>query len=192
MTDDITAAIAPKSDQLNADDLLTGPITVVIDRVDVKEGEQPVTVHLIGRKPWKPCKSMGRVLAAAWGPRSSAWGGRSVTLYCDPKVQWGGMAVGGIRVSHMSHIAAPMKLALTATKGKKTIFEVKPLAVSDPLVDALREIGATIEQADQWCATVNKPPLSTADANTRAKAANHFRNNPGLLVQKAASAGESE
>jgi hypothetical protein len=85
---------------------LTGPITITITGVTVKGGgqEQPVAIHFEGDdgKPYKPCKSMSRVLVSAWGPDSSKYVGRSLTLYCDPKVKWGGMEVGGIRISHMS------------------------------------------------------------------------------------------
>lgn len=130
---DMTAAITPKSDQINADDLISGPRTITISHVEVKPSpEQPVSIYYEGDggKPWKPCKSMSRVLVAAWGPDAKAYVGRSVTLYRDPKVTWGGMAVGGIRISHMSHIDRDMVMALTATKGKRAPFTVKALSAS--------------------------------------------------------------
>ena len=71
---DMASAIIPKSDQLNADDLLAGPITIKITGVTVKGGqEQPVSIHYEGDdgKPYKSCKSMNRVLVSAWGPDSS-------------------------------------------------------------------------------------------------------------------------
>ena len=56
MGDDITPFIQAKSDQLNADDLIGGPITARITNVRVTGGDQqPVTVELDGgHKPWKP------------------------------------------------------------------------------------------------------------------------------------------
>ncbi len=129
---DMTAVIAPRSDQLNADSLLSGPITITITNVTIRPGtEQPVSIFFEGDgdRPWKPCKSMARVMVAMWGPDASAYIGRSLTLYCDPKVLWGGMAVGGIRISHMSHISGTQTMALTATKGSKKPFTVKPLPV---------------------------------------------------------------
>lgn len=126
-------AIIPKSDQLNADDLLAGPITIKIKDVTVRSGqEQPVSIHYEGDngKPYKPCKSMSRVLVAVWGPDSSKYAGRSLTLYCDPKVKWGGMEVGGIRISHMSDIADPVTMALTVTRANKRPFTVKPLEIA--------------------------------------------------------------
>src|SRR3546814_12888811 len=71
---------------------------------------------------------MSRVLVSAWGPDANAYSGRSLTLYRDPKVKWGGMEIGGIRVSHMSHIERDMVMALTATKGKRAPYTVKVLA----------------------------------------------------------------
>lgn len=128
MTTDMRGVIVPKSDQINADDFISGPRTVKIKGVSISPGtEQPVTIELEGSKPWRPCKSMSRLLVAAWGPDAKEYAGRSVTLYCDPKVKWGGMEVGGIRVSHMSHIDSDLVLALTMTKGKKAPTRVKPL-----------------------------------------------------------------
>lgn len=128
MTTDMRGVIVPKSDQINADDFLSGPRTVKIKGVSINPGtEQPVTIELEGSKPWRPCKSMSRLLVAAWGPDAKEYAGRSVTLYCDPKVKWGGMEVGGIRVSHMSHIDSDLVLALTMTKGKKAPTRVKQL-----------------------------------------------------------------
>ncbi len=127
---DMRAVIVPRSDQINADDLLAGPITIIITNVTIRPGtEQPVSIFFEGDngKPWRPCKSMARVMVALWGPDASAYLGRSLTLFCDPKVMWGGFAVGGIRISHMSHISGTQTMALTATKGSKKPFTVKPL-----------------------------------------------------------------
>ncbi|MBB4642331.1 hypothetical protein [Rhizorhapis suberifaciens] len=128
---DMTPVIVPKSDQISADDLIAGPLTIRIAEVDIRPGtEQPVTIHYDddGGRPWKPCKSMCRVLVAAWGPDAKAYVGRAVTLYRDPKVKWGGMEVGGIRISHLSDIDREMVMALTATRGKRAPYTVKPLA----------------------------------------------------------------
>lgn len=111
--------ITPKSDQLNADDLLAGPITVMITGVRRGSAEQPVDLLITGRQPYKPCKSMRRALIAAWGDDGRAWVGRCMTLYADPEVKFGGVKVGGIRISHLSHIDRDLHLSLTATKGKR-------------------------------------------------------------------------
>lgn len=130
---DMTKAIVPKSDQLNSDDLIAGPITIKITDVTIRGGqEQPVSIHYEGDngKPYKPCKSMSRVLVANWGADAKNYIGRSISLYREPTVKWAGMEVGGIRISHMSDIDSAMTMALTATKGSRKPFTVKPLVVA--------------------------------------------------------------
>lgn len=132
---DMAPTIIPKSDQLNADDLLAGPRTITIREMNVDPGtEQPVKVFFNGDngKPYLPCKSMRRVMVALWGPDASAYAGRSMTLYRDPTVTWGGMEVGGIRISHMSHIDKQAVVVLTATKKARKPFTVAPLVVEKP------------------------------------------------------------
>lgn len=123
---DMSSVIVPKSDQINAEDFIAGPRTFAIEGVAISPGtEQPVNVKLAGeQRLFRPCKSMSRVLVAAWGPDANAYVGRSVTLYRDPKVKWGGLEVGGIRISHMSHIERDMVMSLTATKGKRAPHKV--------------------------------------------------------------------
>lgn len=127
---DMTTVTAPKSDQINADDLIGRNMTITIREVQIKGGqEQPVAIVFDGSdKVFRPCKSMSRVLVAAWGADAKKYVGRSLTLYRDPSVKWGGMEVGGIRISHMSDIERSMTMALTATKGSRKPFVVQPLA----------------------------------------------------------------
>jgi hypothetical protein len=132
MEESIAYTITPKSDQANADDLIASPATVQIVEVRKGDKESPVWITTTGfdGRPWKPCKSMRRVLVAAWGEYPSAWIGRSVTLFCDPEVVYGGVKVGGIRISHMSDIAADLALSLTATRGKRKPFTVRRLDIA--------------------------------------------------------------
>lgn len=134
--------IVPKSDQLNADDLLAGPITVSV--VGVKRGdtaEQPISIEIDGgRQPYKPCKSMRRVMITAWGDDGRKWIGQSMTLYCDPDVKFGGVKVGGIRISHMTGINGRRAFMLTTTRSKRSEFQVDALVDGDDL--ALRKIKA--------------------------------------------------
>ena len=133
---DLKSTITPKSNQLNFDDFLaTGPITVKI--TDVKgsgEDQQPVAISYEGDKgkPYLPCKSMRRVLVYVWGSDGKKYIGRTLTLYGDPKVVFGGQAVGGIRISHMSDINEPVTLALSASKASKKPFTVQPLTKTKP------------------------------------------------------------
>lgn len=146
MTNDMSAVIVPKSDQINAEDFLAGPKTYTIEGVAISPGtEQPVQIKLAGeQRVWRPCKSMSRVLVAAWGPDANVYAGRSVTLYRDPKVKWGGLEVGGIRVSHMTHIDKDMMVSLTATKGKRAPHVVKPLAAE------VKQIQTAKQTAEEW------------------------------------------
>lgn len=131
----IKETIVPKSDQLNADDLIAGPRTILITAVKVGEynpdakGQQPVDISFEGDKgrPWKPCKSMRRVLVNLWGDDAQRYVGRSVTLFRDENVTFGKDAVGGIRISHMSHLEQEMSLSLTMTRGSRKPFKVSPL-----------------------------------------------------------------
>lgn len=127
---DLTESIAPRSDQLNSDDLITGPVTVTVQDVTKGTPEQPVNVNLAeypGR-PYKPSKSMRRVMVAAWGKEASEYAGRRLTLFRNPDITFGRDKVGGIEISALSHIDKPLTLALTATRGKKKPFTVQPLA----------------------------------------------------------------
>ena len=128
---DISKTIEPKSDQLNSDDLLAGPRTIKVTKVALLGGDQPVAIHYEGDngKPYKPCKSMRRVMVSVWGNDGNTYAGRSMMLYRDDKVSFGGAAVGGIRISHMSHIDKDVTLALTVTRANRKPFTVKPLRV---------------------------------------------------------------
>jgi len=137
---DLSHTITPKSDQLNYDDLLTGAITVKVTRVEKADGEQPVVVHIDGGyQPYKPCKSMRRVLIATWGKDGDKWIGQRMTLYGDPTVKWAGQEVGGIRISHMSGIDKPRTYQLTITRGKRQQYTVKPLPVEPSQTDRCRQ-----------------------------------------------------
>lgn len=143
---DITETLAPRSDQINADDFITGPRTFIVEKVTAGTPEQPVEIHLAGLpgRPFKPSKTVRRLLVAAWGPEASAWTGRRMTLYRDPAVRFGGAEVGGIRVSHLSDIDKPIKVALTVTRGKRQPFTIEPLA---PMPDDIADFDAAIAHA---------------------------------------------
>ena len=131
----MSETVIPKSDQLNADDLIGGTRTIRIQRVSgTGNGDQPVAVYFDGDegRPYKPCKSMRRVMIAVWGPDAAQYAGRSMTLYRDPEVAFGGMKVGGIRISHMSHLEREMTMALTATRASRKPYTVKPLKSEPP------------------------------------------------------------
>lgn len=144
MSFDITDTLAPKSDQLDAIDLVSGPRTFTVTSVSAGNAEQPVNVHLAEfPRVWRPSKGMRRVLAACWGANASEWTGRRVTLYCDPEVSFGKEKVGGTRISHLSHIDAPKKVPMLVAKGRSAVFTVQPLKDAPaPVASA----GPTLEQ----------------------------------------------
>ena len=129
--EEIRASIVPKSDQLNSEDLLTGPITVTVK--GVRRGttkEQPINVELVEtERAFRPCKTMRRILIAAWSDDSAKWIGQRITLFCDPSVVYAGVRVGGVRISHLSGLDGPKTFLLTQTRGKKAEVIVKPLPV---------------------------------------------------------------
>lgn len=174
---DLSPTIKPKSDQLNADDLITGPITVKI--TDVKSGptDQPVHIHIEGQQPYKPCKTMRRVLITAWGSDGKQWSGKSMTLYCDPSVKFGGIALGGIRISHLSHINGHMNMMLTMSRGRKAQFVVKPLVVEQgiDLIAVAQECGYTERQV---CETYPTPLNSISEVEDVEGCAAFLRANP--------------
>ena len=130
---DISAYIAPKSDQLNADDLLTGPMTVTVkDATQAEDNRVSVHTEETPGRPYKPSKSMLRVIAKAWGNDSTAWTGGRLTLYRNPTIRFGREEVGGIEISHMTGIDGEFKIPLTVTRGKKKLHTVKPLAAQSP------------------------------------------------------------
>ena len=172
---DMGAVIIPKSDQLNSDDLIAGPITVKITGVSIKGGaEQPIAISFDGDdgKPYKPCKSMCRVMVTAWGADSKKYTGRSMTLYREPTVKWAGMEVGGIRISHMSDIDSALTMALTATRGSRKPFTVHPIKSDAPdwrkelteaaTADALAKVWARIPKSQQAQYAAEKDALKAA------------------------------
>lgn len=154
---DITDAAAPKSDQINADDLMSGPRTVTITDVRQGNSEQPVeivTAEFGTGRPYRPGKSMIRVLINAWGAEASTYKGRRLTIYRDPEIAFGPSKVGGIRISHMSHISKKLTLALTVTRGKRAPYIVEPLPDGPPII--------TSEQADDIAALIETAADKTA------------------------------
>ena len=114
-----------------------------------KMHEATVVLRVAGGIPTPP----------AGGGAGHAWIGRSMTLYNDPEVKFGGVMVGGIRISHMSHIERDIALSLTSTKGKKQGYTVHKLEVQRPrqrcpvtLDTVLRAVAkATTTDHINWC-----------------------------------------
>lgn len=147
--EDLRPAIIPRSDQLNAEQLIAGPMTVRVSDVQVGSSEQPVIVHYDDEagRPYKPCKTMLRVLILAWGQDGTKWPGQSMTLYSDPLVRFGGEEVGGVRISHMTGIPAKgIDVKLTAKRGKKVLHHIDMLEAKKADVATLADVLALVER----------------------------------------------
>jgi hypothetical protein len=123
----LRSTIIPKSDQLNADQLLGNDMPITVTSVTLSASpDQPLTIHYDGEngRPFKPCKTMRKVLIALWGEDGNTWIGRSMLLFCDTKVKWAGEEVGGIRIKAVSHIDCDKMLSLTETRGKKAKIKI--------------------------------------------------------------------
>ena len=139
---DLTESIAPRSDQINADDLIAGPQTYTVREVIAGKAESPFDFMLVETdRAYRPSKTMRRVIVNAWGAEAAVYAGRRLTLYREPSIKFGGAVVGGIRISHMSHIDGPKKVAVQTSRGKREEFTVQPLPDPkpvDPKVAALK------------------------------------------------------
>jgi hypothetical protein len=160
---DISDTIQAKSDQLNADDLIGREfIDILITATKRDATEQPVSLSYQGDngKPYKPCLSMRRVLVYAWGKDSSNYVGRTLRLYRDPSIKWGKEEVGGLRISHLSHMKAPLTVPLTVKQGTKKMFTVHPLEVQAPAprrtLSDEEKAAAAKKKADEVIAAIAK------------------------------------
>lgn len=127
--EDFLQTTQAKSDQVNASDLIGGPLVCQITDIQMTgSADQPISIFVDAHpQPWKPSKTSRRVLAACWADAEpSDWVGRYVVLCNDPSVKWAGEAVGGIRTSHLSHINERKTIMVNATRGKKAAQVVEP------------------------------------------------------------------
>ncbi|SNT16141.1 hypothetical protein SAMN06295912_15028 [Sphingomonas laterariae] len=150
---DMSRFVEAKSDQLNADDLIGAPRTITITRVTGNDGDQPVSIFYQGDngKPFKPCKTIRRVLMGVWGRYANEYVGKSMTLYRDDKVTFGGLETGGIRISHMSDIDREMIVVVMKSKGKKAGVKILPLVVeqkADKVADGVRALIERIQNGE--------------------------------------------
>ena len=152
----LSQATLARSDQLNADDLVGGPRTFTVAEVRRGDAEQPVAIVLEEfppNRPFKPSKTVLRLLSFVWGEETDDWPERPrFTLYRDATVKWAGQEIGGIRVSHMSHISKPVKIALAESKGKKTLHVVDPLPDDAPTAPPIDEetVARLAELRAEW------------------------------------------
>jgi hypothetical protein len=110
--------------------LIAGPRVITITGVLIDmQKDQPVSISFEGdSKVFRPCKSMRKMLIVVWGADASKYIGRSLDLFLDSNVTWGGASVGGVRISKMTHIEKPVTVMLTVSRGKRAPFVVQPMA----------------------------------------------------------------
>lgn len=132
---DLSGTIKAKSDQLNADDLVTGPIMIQVEGVKLTEDpKQSVHIYYYGceNKPFKPCLTVRRILIALWGKDGNQWANKWMNLYVDASVSFGNQKnIGGIRVDAVSHISSAATISLTVRRGMKQHFVIQPIQLED-------------------------------------------------------------
>ncbi|WGH92117.1 hypothetical protein QDX21_07175 [Auritidibacter ignavus] len=161
MSFDISHTLQAKSDQINAVDLVGGPQLITITQVrDGGSKEQPVAIDTkeTPGRAFKPAKTVRRILAELWGTDANTWVGRQLVIFNDPSVTWAGEAVGGIRVSHMSHIDGERTVTVRMSRAKRQQVTIKPLE-NPPARDWLAE-------AETHAGDINRLRELWAEANT--------------------------
>lgn len=164
---DVSIAMQAKSDQLNAVDIMGVEPVITIRDVQVRNGDQPVWVFYHGdnNRPWKPSKSMIRILASGWGTESSSWVGKSVQIFMEPSVRYAGQEVGGIRIRAMSDIPQKgINATITISRTKREPYPVKFLNMERPkypdeqfnsnfdsMVEAMQNGKMTLQQVIAQC-----------------------------------------
>lgn len=176
--EDLRSTTMPKSTQLNADQLVVGPMDLTITDVRIGPDEkQPIAVHYENEagRPFLPCLTMRRVLLAAWGHDGREWVGKSLRVFHDPQVRFGGEDVGGVRISHMTDIPGRrIELKLTASKGKKVLYSIErmePVQSGPTLAHVLQLISLAANNADMKAAKAAAETLNAAADIEKALAA---------------------
>ena len=120
----------PRSDQLNYEDFIGSPRTFLVAGVKTGSAEQKYDIELAGEpRFWRPPLTVLRLLVAGWTDEATTWPEHAVTLFGDPSITFGRDKVGGIRISHMSHLPddKPLTVNLTKTRGKREPITVQPM-----------------------------------------------------------------
>lgn len=152
---DIAPFVEAESNRITADDLIGGPRTFTITKIEgvMQEGKRRMVIHLAESqgKPFMPCKGMVRLLGQLWGPDAAAWVGRGITLFRDPDVRFGADLTGGVRIAAVTHIAQAQGISVRASQKKVKSYKVEPLKV-EAQADKAREA------ADKIIANIGKAP----------------------------------
>ncbi len=126
-----------KSDQMNNVDLIGANRIIKITKVKVTAtGKQDCTIWFEGDngKPWKPCKTMGRILMEAWGENIQNFVGKSVELFRDPDATFGLNIVGGIRIRALSDVKEDFTTSVVVSRGQTKPVRIKKLITADSAI----------------------------------------------------------
>jgi hypothetical protein len=172
---DLTPHTQADSDCIVAADLATGPKTILITNVTViSKDKKGIEIHYegMGGKPYRPCKSMLRLLCELWETKNGEeFIGRGITLYREPNCLYQGQLTPGIRICAMSHILKSVTVLVTEKRGKANKYEIAPLTPWPPVAAApVDPLKATLE----GIAKASEPALAEAagkldDAVSKAK-----------------------
>jgi len=131
----LAAATAPKSDQLNADDLILANKIIRINKVlvNLQLESHKIWIHFDGDqgKPWKPSKSMARVLGEILGGDFDAWIGQHIELFRNKEITFGKEKCGGIQIAAMSALNNPVTVMVTTKRSVKSKITIQPLRINN-------------------------------------------------------------
>ena len=152
------------SEQLNADDLIGGPIIITIERAEFVESDKKQPIRIFygdeSNRSYRPCLTMRKMLKGANGALLAAWKGVRLELYLDRTVEYGGKAVGGIRISRMSSIDKPYSEVLNAKSGQKKIVSINPLPNEEIAEYPAADFAAN---SPAWIAALESGKLTVAE-----------------------------
>ena len=157
--EDMAASIEARSEQIDADNLISGPIDVTIKAVTRgPSNEQPIQI-VLQETPlfYRPNKTFRRALIGCFGDDSTNWIGKRLRLARDANVMFGGVKVGGTIVTHAS-VAAPIVLMLSTKRGKKS-------AVSIDVIPPIQKPVPMPAKVKEAAAVITKPARGTISGN---------------------------
>ena len=165
--------VKKNTDQLNYEDFLGGitrDVTIVKVGKGRKEAQYDIAIEGDDRY-WRPPATVLKLLVLAYGNEAANWVGKRARLYGDPSVKMKGVVVGGIRVSHLSHIEKPIVASLAVTRGQTGTFTIDPLPDApaprdwDAVVATAQGLTDEADLRDLWTReSVGSAPADVQDA----------------------------
>ena len=124
-------AVSKKGGIAVEDLIIHGKFTGTITRVEQKkiyDGQDGIVIEFReSQKPFVPCLTVRKLLAAFMPKELDKWPGIRLELFADQSVQFGGQKVGGVRLSAASCLTAPFSMSVCAARGRRAIITVMPL-----------------------------------------------------------------